>query len=170
MYKSIIKIFKALSCLNSSKSLNLNCYNSYDHQSCLNLFRFNMIWIVTIHVILKHVWTCWNMSELVQIQYDTNCYDSYNSQTCLNMLKHVWNCSGSIWYELIQFLNMSRLKMKTCRNTLNLSKWHMKCYSLKTKLFLGSLRASRAIKNQWNYRFPKFFRESIDSLKNQGVI
>ena len=76
----------------------------YDFQTCLNLFRFNMIWIVTIHVILKHVWTCWNMSKLVQIQHDMNCYNSYDSQTCLNLfrinmiridtiLKHVktWN-------------------------------------------------------------------------------
>ena len=81
MYKSILKMFKALNCLNSSNSLNLNCYNSYDSQTCLNLFRFNMIWIVTIHVILKHVWTCWNMSELVQI----------------------------IWYELLRFMWFSNM-------------------------------------------------------------
>ena len=48
----------------------------YDFQTCLKLFRFNMIWIVTIHKILKHVWTCSNMSKLVQIKYDTNCYNS----------------------------------------------------------------------------------------------
>ena len=79
--------------------------NMSEHvQTCLNLFRFNMIQIVTIHAILKHVWTCWNMSKLVQIQYDMNCYNSYDSQTCLNLfrinmiridmiLKHVktWN-------------------------------------------------------------------------------
>ena len=83
----------------------LNCYDSYDShrylnmfkQTCQNLFRFNMIRIVTIHMILKHVWTCsesiWheslrfsNMSKLVQNQSDMNWYDS---QTCLNMLKHV---------------------------------------------------------------------------------
>ena len=63
-------------------------------QTCLNLFRFNMILIVTIHRILKHVWTCLD----------------------------------SIWYELIHFLNMSRLEMKTWWNTLKLSKWHMKCH------------------------------------------
>ena len=61
----------------------------YDFQTCLKLFRFNMIWIVTIHKILKHVWTCSNMSKLVQIKYDTNCYNSYDSQTCLNMFKLV---------------------------------------------------------------------------------
>ena len=93
-------------------------------ETCLNLFRFNMIWIVTIIAILKHVWTCSSMSKLVQIQYDTNCYNYCNSQTCLNMFKHVLTCSGSIWYELIQFINIFRLKMKTWRNTLNLSKWH----------------------------------------------
>ena len=33
--------------------------NMSEHvQTCLNLFRFNMILIVTIHRILKHVWTC----------------------------------------------------------------------------------------------------------------
>ena len=29
-----------------------------------------IVTIVTIHTILKHVWTCLNMSKLVQIQYD----------------------------------------------------------------------------------------------------
>ena len=73
-------------------------------QTCSNLFRFNMIQIVRVHMILKHVWTCWNLSKLVQIQHDMNCYYSYDSQTCLNLfridmiqidtiLKHVktWN-------------------------------------------------------------------------------
>jgi len=59
----------------------LNCYDSYDSQTCLNLYRFNMIWIVTI-------------------QYDTNCYDSYDSQTCLNLFRFKW----FIW-----FSNMSKL-------------------------------------------------------------
>ena len=76
--KSILKMFKPLNCLNSSNNLNpLNSLNSLNSfiwfQNCLNLFRFNMIWIVTI---LKHFWTCWNMSKLVQIQNYTNCYDS----------------------------------------------------------------------------------------------
>ena len=52
-------------------------------QTCLNLFRFNMMQIATIHVILKHVWTFWNMSKLVQIQYDMNCYDSWSLGTLL---------------------------------------------------------------------------------------
>ena len=86
-----LKMFKALNYLNSSNSLNLlnslNCFVWF--QTCLNLFKFNMIWIVTIQMILKHVWTCTNISELVQIQYDMNCNDSCDSQTCLNMLKHV---------------------------------------------------------------------------------
>ena len=61
-------------------------YNSYDSQTCLNLFWFNMIQIVMIHMILKHVWTC----------------------------------SESLWYELIQFLNMSGLEIKTWWNTLKI--------------------------------------------------
>ena len=32
-----------------------NWYDSYDFQTCLNLFRFNTIQIFTIDVILKHV-------------------------------------------------------------------------------------------------------------------
>ena len=85
-----------------------------DHvQTCLNLFRFNMIWFVTI---LKYVWTCSltrsNISKLVQIQYDANCY---NYQTCLNMFKHVKTCSDSIWYELLRFSNMSE-HVQTCLN------------------------------------------------------
>ena len=49
--------------------------------TCLNLFRFNMIQIVTIHAILKHVWTCSNMSKLVQNhEYDTNWYNSWTCQ------------------------------------------------------------------------------------------
>ena len=82
-----------ISSLNFSIQMFILCIfiqNQYDinfvSQTCRNLFRFNMVWIVTIHVILKHVWTCWNMSELVPIQYDMNCY---NSQTCLNMFQLV---------------------------------------------------------------------------------
>ena len=58
------------------------------------------------------------MSKLVQIQYDMNCYNSCDSQTCLNMLKHVWTCSDSIWYELLQFLWFSTMSehVETCLN------------------------------------------------------
>ena len=131
----------------------------YEHvETCLNLFRFNMLWI---DAILKHVWTCWNMSKLVQIlyelvwfisfskisehvqtnmsklvqiQYETKCYDSYDSQTCLNLfrinmtwivkiLKHVYTCSKSIWYELIWFSNMSE-HVETCLNLFRINmKW-----------------------------------------------
>ena len=38
----------------SSKFLQYSKFNSV-----------NTIWIVTIHVILEHVWTCWNTSKLV---------------------------------------------------------------------------------------------------------
>jgi hypothetical protein len=89
----------------------MNCYdlqfiwflNMSEHvQTCLNFFRFNMIQVVTIHAILKHVWTCWNMSILVQIQYDTNCYDSYDSQTCLNMFKQT--CLNFFRFNMIQIV------------------------------------------------------------------
>ena len=35
--------------------IDANWQDSYDFQTSLNLFRFNMIRIVTIHTILKHV-------------------------------------------------------------------------------------------------------------------
>ena len=146
--------------------LNINCYDSYNSQTCLNmlkhvytssdsiwyelvqfmrfsnmsehvetclnLFRFYMIWIVMIHMILTDIWTCsnkhvktcsdsiwyellrfiWfsNMSELVQNQYDMNCYDS---QTCLNLFR-----INMIWIDtIIKYV-------KTWQNTLKLSKWH----------------------------------------------
>ena len=38
----------------------MNCYNSYDSQTCLNLFRINMI---RIDMILKHVKT-WNQNMM----------------------------------------------------------------------------------------------------------
>ena len=87
-------------CSNMSKLVqvqyDMNCCDSYDSQTCLtgqvqtrlNLFRFTMIWIATIHTLLKHVWTCSNMSKFVQIQYDMNCCDSYDSQTCQKKFKH----------------------------------------------------------------------------------
>ena len=51
--------------------------NMSEHvQTCLNLFRFNVIRIVRNIGILKHVWIFWNMPKLVQIQYDTNYYNS----------------------------------------------------------------------------------------------
>ena len=118
-----------------------------DSKTCLNLFKCNMIPIVTINTILKHVWTCWNMSTLVQIQYDMNWYNSCDSQnmsehveTCLNLfrfnmiwivmihmiLKHVWTCwnkhvltcSNSIWYELLRFIWFSNVSehVQTCLN------------------------------------------------------
>ena len=48
------------------------------------------------------------MSSLVQNQYDMNYYDS---QACLNLFR-------------TNMINVSRLEMKTWRNTLKLSKWH----------------------------------------------
>ena len=113
-----------------------NCYDSYDSQTCLNLFRFNMIWIVTI-------------------QYDTNCYDSYDSQTCLNLFRFKW----FIW-----FSNMSKrilnCNTKFCKIWVNGTKCKDKKENARTKRkmqgrhkkwFLGSLRASRAIKNIKNW-------------------
>ena len=92
----------------------MNCYDSNDSQTCLYLFGFNMIWIVMIQMIL-------NISKLVQIQYDMNCKWIV---TIHMILKHLYTCSESMRYKLIQFLNMSRLEKKTWRNTLKFSKWY----------------------------------------------
>ena len=49
----ILLILKILLRLKYSfKTLSIMWWNSL---TCLNLFRFNMIWIITIHIILKHV-------------------------------------------------------------------------------------------------------------------
>ena len=77
-------------------------------ETCLNLFRFNMIWIVTIHAILKRVWTCLNMFRFNMIRI----------VTIHGILKHVWTCSDSIWYELLQFMWFSNMSehVETCLN------------------------------------------------------
>ena len=133
----------------------MNCYDSCDSQTCLNMLKYvwtcsdHMIWIITIHVILKHVLTCsdsiwykllwfmWfsNMSELVQIQYDTNCYDSCDSQTCLNMLKHVWTC----W-------NMSE-PVETC---LNLFRFNMIWIDAILKHFWTCSNMSKLVQIQYD--------------------
>ena len=58
----------------------MNCYNSYDSQTCLNLFRINMIRIDTI---LKHVKT-WNQNMM---KY---------SNIWANGTKNVWRQSDSL--------------------------------------------------------------------------
>ena len=105
-------------------------------QTCLNLFRFNMIQIVTIHTtclnMMKHVLTClesiwyelkwfsntsehvqtclnlfkFNMIRIVTIQYDTNCYDSYDSQTCPNLFRF-----NRIWIVMIQYDSQTCLNL-----------------------------------------------------------
>ena len=137
--------YDSQTCLNlfRIRQYDVNCYNS---QTCLNLFRFTKIWIVTIHMILKHVWTCsnkhvltcsesiWyellrfsNMSKLVQNQYDMNCYDS---QTCLNLFRI------NIWYELLWFSNMSKLVQK---------QYDMNCYESQTCLNLSRINMIQII-------------------------
>ena len=72
-----------------------------------------MIQIATIHANFKHVWTCWNMSKLVQIQYDIYCYNSYDSQTCLNLFR-INMMQYTIRFDAIQFqtcLNLFRINM-----------------------------------------------------------
>ena len=97
------------------------CHNAFDaiwynSQTCLILFRINVIWIVTIHMIFKHV----------------------------------YSCSESIWYELIQFLNMSKhdeIHKIWVNGTHN---------SLTTKLFLGPLRRASGQKSNllvWKWAY-----------------
>ena len=103
-------------------------------QTYLNLFRFNMIWIDTIYIttwrntlkfeqmqfsnMLKHVWTCWNMSEHVQ--------------TCLNLFR-------------FNMIPIDMIHITTWRNTLKFEQTAQRKF-LMTKWFLGSIRASWAIK------------------------
>ena len=119
----------------------------------------------------KHVQTCSN----IMTGFDTIL------QTCPNLsmilwhdlirfYKHVQACSNiMIWFnrilqtcpDMFKYYDMiwydsTRLKLKTWRNTLKLSKWHEESFHTEEKLFLGSLRASRAIKNwcmkhKWPY-------------------
>ena len=82
-----------ISSLNFSIQMFILCIfiqNQYDinfvSQTCLNLFRFNMVWIVMIHMILKHVWTCStcvNLFRFNMIRIDT-------------ILKHVQTCQNAI--------------------------------------------------------------------------
>ena len=138
MYKSILKMFKALNCVNSSNSLNLNCYNSHDSQICLNMLKH--VWTCSDSIWYELLWFMWfsNMSEHVEIclnlfrSYDMNYYDSCDSQTCLNLfrfnmiqivmihviLKHVWTCSDSLRYKLLSFMWFSNMSehVETCLN------------------------------------------------------
>ena len=143
----------------------------YKHvQTCFKVLK-TLMWFDTIlqtcSDLFKYYDTIWydskNMSRLVQISwylqtcpdvfkyYNTIWYDSTNMsklvhdfmtrfdtilQTCPDMFKYY----DMIWYD------STRLKLKTWRNTLKLSKWH-KSFVTDEKLFLGSLRASWAIKN-----------------------
>ena len=117
----------------------------YYFQTCLNLFRFNMMWIVTIHRILKHVWTCSNMSKLVQIQYEFSNM-SEPVETCLNLfrfnmiwidaiLKHVWTCSNMSKLVQIQYdMNWCDMILKhvwTCSNLFKLVQiqYDTNCYN-----------------------------------------
>ena len=99
---------------------------------------------------------------LLRLQYSFKPLSTiwFDSLICLNLfrvnivtihmiLKYASTCSESIWYEFIQFLNMSRLEIKTWWNTLKFEQMaHEKAKGQQAeKLFLGSLRASRAIKN-----------------------
>ena len=105
--------------------------NMSEHvETCLKLFRFNMIQIVTIHAILKHVWTCSNMSKLVQIYWDTNCYDSYNSQTCWNMSKLVETCLNLFRYDMNCYDSQTCQNMfkQTCQNLFRFNNYDTNCY------------------------------------------
>ena len=68
-----------------------------------------MIPIVTINTILKHVWTCWNMSKLVQIQYDMNCYDSYTQYVLISKgpISKTSQISGFSKQWLVKFSKLS---------------------------------------------------------------
>ena len=85
----------------------MNCYDSYDSQTCLNmfkqtclnLFRFNMIQIVLIHTILKHVQTCLNLFRFNMIWI----------VTIHMILKHVYTIK---WQNPLEFEKMAHEKLR----------------------------------------------------------
>ena len=90
----------------------------YDFQACLNLLRFNMVWIVTIHRILKHVWTCWNMSEPVETCLN---FFRFNMIWINAILKHVWTCTNlfklvQIQYDMNCYDSYMSEHVETCLN------------------------------------------------------
>ena len=127
-------------------------------ETCLNLFRFNMIWI---DAILKHVWTCPNMSKLVQIQYDMNwcdmilkhvwtCwnlvklarnqyyYDSYDSQTCLNLFR----------FNMIQIVTIHMI-LKPVWTCSNLSEHVQTCLNLSRFNMIRIVTIHTSLNQQW---------------------
>ena len=98
-------------------------------QTHLNLLRFNMIQIVTISAIFKHVWTCWYMSKLVQIQYDMNWIH--------RILKHVWTRSNKQFrFNIIQIVTIHMILKHV---------WHVQTY-----LNLSRFRMSIWANGTWN--------------------
>ena len=75
------------------------------------------------------------MSKFVQIQYDTNCYDYYDSQTCLYLFR-------KRRYELIQFLNMSGLEIKTWWNTLRFEQMAERMFGDKVIPWIAASKSS----------------------------
>ena len=112
----------------------------------------------------EHVWTCSNMSKLVQIQYDTNCYNSCDSQTCLNMFKHVQTCSDSIWHELIQFMRFSKMSehVETCLKLFrfNMILWIVTIYMILNHVWTCSNKHVLTCSDSIWYKLLQFMRFS----------
>ena len=88
-----------------------------------------MIQIVTISAIFKHVWTCWYMSKLVQIQYDMNWIH--------RILKHVWTRSNKQFrFNIIQIVTIHMILKHV---------WHVQTY-----LNLSRFRMSIWANGTWN--------------------
>ena len=137
--------------------------NMSEHvETCLNLFRFNVIWIDTI---LKHVWTCSNMSKLVQIQYDTNCYNSGDPQTCLNMFKHEYISLQQQVSDMFQHVQTcSRITwIVTIHIILNLNKFRHVWESHESWQFISYWiwTSSDTFENHMNYN-----NSDLENLKN----
>ena len=117
--------------------------NMSEHvQTCLNLFRFNMIWIVTIHVILKHVWTCWNISEHVETCLNLFRFNTIWIVTIHVILKHVWTCWNmsklvQIQYDMNHYYSCDSQVGNICLlSPLVLSKWEDLAFSVCIKVCL----------------------------------
>ena len=91
------------------------------------------------------------MSKLVQIVYDTNCYDSYDSQAYLNLFKLYMIRIDTI---LKHIKTWNKNMTKYCKVE------QMGDEMFETKWFLGSLRASQAIKKGKKF-LQKWFHSNV---------
>ena len=106
-----------------------------------------------------------------KIAREAACYNSYSSQTCLNLFRFTWIVR--IQYDVnsynsydSQTINMSKLVLIflwKCKDNNENARTKMKMQGRHKKLFLGSLRESRAIK-KFGFIFVQKFEDVTEQL------